>query len=214
LVGGDAAALFPAQAAAGFVSDPADLARVAAAVFALPGRFRQARRAIDSGTRVFHTTSAGRLFDAVAALCGFVTPVDYEGHAAIWLEQLANGSRLTDGYEMPVAHGVIDYRPMIGAVIGDRLAGRSSADIARAFHLGLAHALATAALQAARRSSTDSIVASGGVFQNALLVDSLEAELSGTGCVLWTNETVPANDGGLSLGQAALGVAEMRRRDA
>jgi hydrogenase maturation protein HypF len=160
---------------------------------------------LESGTRVFTTTSAGRLFDAVAALLGFIRPVTFEGQAAIWLEQLARGSPAAGPYPLPCESGVLDWRPLLRAVMTDRRKGRDTREIARAFHAAIAHGLRDAAMSLGRRYGLDVVVASGGVFQNALLLDELSGYLEEAALSLWINHTVPPNDGGISLGQAALG---------
>jgi hydrogenase maturation protein HypF len=122
----------------------------------------------------------------------------------MWLEHLARASGDVDGYPFPLEHGELDYRPLLRAVIADRVSGRDGAEIARAFH----RAVATAVIAIAGCFSNERLVASGGVFQNALLVDLLAAEF---GERMWFNAKVPANDGGLSLGQAAIAACQQGR---
>src|SRR5690606_20976333 len=94
------------------------------------------------------------------------------------------------------------------AVIADRLGGRPAAEIARAVHAGVARSVAELGSRLARAHGTDTLVVSGGVFQNVLLLQELHAALrrAPTALRLWTNRRVPPNDGGISLGQAALAV--------
>ncbi|HEY4320978.1 MAG TPA: carbamoyltransferase HypF [Gemmatimonadales bacterium] len=208
LVGGDAAAQLPVQCAAGFLAGMDDLPDFEAAPFWFPPRFRQAVTLSRQPTRVFRTTSVGRLFDAAAALLGYVTPITFEGEAAIWLEQLATLGVSGVAYPLPYTDGELDYRPLLAAVMRDRVAGVPSADIARAFHAGLARGLADAATMLARRRGVGVVVVSGGVFQNALLLGAMEQRLATAGLECWNNRVVPANDGGLSLGQAALAACQ------
>jgi hydrogenase maturation protein HypF len=204
LAGGDAAARHPVQAAAGFVNAVEDMPALEAPPFDFPARYADALRVLRSGTRVFPTTSMGRLFDAAAALLGFTRPVTYEGQAAIWLESLARNSRCRDTYAFPYAGGELDFRPLLHAVAADRAAGRDRADIARAFHAGVARGLHDAALALCDAHDLDTVVVSGGVFQNDLLLGELAQLLRNAKLTLWTNHAVPPNDGGISLGQAAL----------
>ena len=203
LPGGDAAARFPVQAAAGFLYELDSDGTLEHAPFAFPGRYAAARTLIARGVRVFETTSMGRLFDAVAALLGFTREQTFEGQAAMWLEHLARSSREAEAYPFPFVHGELDYRPLLRAVVADRSAGREAGEIARAFHRSVGAAVAAVA----REIGTHRLVASGGVFQNGLLTDFLMAEF---GERLWLNTKVPSNDGGLSLGQAALAAATAR----
>jgi hydrogenase maturation protein HypF len=208
LVGGDAAALHPVQAAAGFLAQVDGLPPMDAGPFAFPGRYRDTLRLLESGTRVFSTTSAGRLFDTAAALVGFTRPVTFEGQAAIWLEQLARRASSVAPYAFPFRGQELDFRPLLRAVVDDRIAGRDVGEIARAFHAGVAHGLRDASVSICHAYGLDTVVASGGVFQNMVLVEELKRLLDTEGLELWTNCAVPPNDGGISLGQAALAALE------
>lgn len=202
LPGGDAAARFPVQAAAGFLHeiDDVDLRRPP---FSFPDRYAQARELVAHRVRAFETTSVGRLFDAVAALVGFTREQSFEGQAAMWLEHLARTSENVDPYSFHIENGQLDYRPVLRKVIHDRITGRSSAEIARAFH----GALSLAIVAIANASDAEQVVVSGGVFQNALLMEMVAEQLRER---LWFNTNVPPNDGGLSLGQAAyVAIGEM-----
>jgi len=198
LPGGDAAARFPVQAAAGFLSELSGLPDLGAAPFHFPARYEHARAMIAKNVRVFRTTSMGRLFDTAAALLGFTREITFEGQAAMWLEHLATTAADTAPYEFPLRDGELDHRPALSAIVADRARGRDLGEIARAFHASVVDAVVRvhAELGAGRP-----LAASGGVFQNRLLVELLRARL---GPLLWVNRVVPANDGGLCLGQAAL----------
>jgi hydrogenase maturation protein HypF len=202
LPGGDAAARFPPAAAAGFLHEMDLAVAFERPPFDFPPRYLMARRLIESRLRTFQTTSMGRLFDTVAALLGFVREQSFEGQAAMWLEHLARRSRDVEAYRFPLEGGQLDFAPALAGVVEDRLAGRDAGEIARAFHAAVAAAIVTV-VQALREPH---VVVSGGVFQNALLLEMLMARL---GSELWYNQLVPPNDGGLSLGQAALAVYAM-----
>ncbi|MDQ6887833.1 MAG: carbamoyltransferase HypF [Gemmatimonadota bacterium] len=204
LPGGDAAARWPVQAAAGFLSGVDGLPDLTAPPFRFPPRYLAARRLAGSGPRTFPTTSAGRLFDTVAALVGFTREVTFEGQAAIWLEQLARRDGSARSYPVPFAGGELDFRLALLAVVDDRARGRAVEEIARAFHRGLARGIADAIIALCDGEATDTAVLSGGVFQNDLLLADVVASLGTTRIQLWTNREVPPNDGGISLGQAAL----------
>lgn len=196
LPGGDAAARFPVQAAAGFLYDldvGTDLGR---APFCFPERYGLARGLIGRTVRTFKTTSMGRLFDTVAALLGFIREQSFEGQAAMWLEHLARSSAGAEAYPFPLENEEINFGPLLRRVIADRAAARPVPEIARAFHTAVANAV----VAVGQRAHDRPIVVSGGVFQNALLMEMLHARL---GERLWFNTAVPPNDGGLSLGQAA-----------
>ena len=204
LPGGDAAARFPVQAAAGFLHALVDDGVLARAPFAFPERYARATQLVRTGIRTFETTSIGRLFDAVAALLGFTREQTFEGQAAMWLEHLARRAPGEPPYPFPFRGGELDYAPLLEAVLDDRLAGRPIDQIAFAFHAGLAAAL----VAVSEFFMAESVVVSGGVFQNALLVGLLQAA---RGERLRLNLRVPPNAGGIALGQAALAAAELAR---
>lgn len=196
LAGGDAAARYPVQAAAGFVAD-LDVPDLHEPPFGFSQRYDAARELLRSNLRTFQTTSMGRLFDAAAALLGYVRPVTFEAQAAMWFEHLARAGSPVAAYPFPFSNGELDYRPALLALLADRRAGRDVRDIARAFHAGVVQGV----LAVANAFDSERIVVSGGVFQNAVLLNGLHHAL---GNRLWANRAVPPNDGGIPLGQAAL----------
>jgi hydrogenase maturation protein HypF len=204
LPGGDAAAQFPVQAAAGFLSQLDGVPDFAAPPFGFPQRYQNALELVHKAVRTFDTTSVGRLFDAAAALLGFTREITFEGQAAIWLEQLAHSGSLTEPYLFPYAGGELDFRPLLQSVVRDRVRGRDRGEIARAFQRGLAQGLRDALVKICKAQSLNIVVLSGGVFQNELLLEDLKALLGSESLEIWTNHAVPPNDGGISLGQAAL----------
>ncbi len=210
LAGGDAAAHFPVQAAAGFLAQVDHLPDVQASPFDFPQRYRNAMELVRKDVRTFPTTSMGRLFDTAAALLGFTRDVTFEGQAAMWLEQLARPAPEAEPYPFPFIGEELDFRPLLLSVAQDRLRGRSLNEIARAFQRGIAQGLHHALKVVCQIHELDTVVLSGGVFQNELLLEDFKSLLSATAATggpqqVWTNHAVPPNDGGISLGQAALG---------
>lgn len=205
LAGGDAAARWPVQAAAGFLAQLDSLPDLAGAPFHFPARYSRAAQLLAKGVRTFPTTSMGRLFDTAAALLGFTREITFEGQAAMWLEHLARRGQDQTAYPFPVMGEELDFRPLLAAVIRDCRRGRGPADIARAFHRGIANGVVTAAAMLCDAHGLDTVVLSGGVFQNQLLLEEIAAA---TTLRIWTNAAVPPNDGGISLGQAALAAFE------
>lgn len=196
LPGGDAAARFPAQAAAGYLWE-IETPDLRSAPFFFPERYEAARELLRANVRVFPTTSMGRLFDTVAALLGFTRQITFEAQAAMWVEHLARGAAEVTPYPFPFESGTFDFRPLLSAIIRDRVAGRDIREIARAFH----GAVAKAVLTACEAFALKRVVVSGGVFQNRILLNELSEAL---GERLWCNHAVPSNDGGICLGQAAI----------
>jgi hydrogenase maturation protein HypF len=204
LPGGDAAAEHPVQAAAGFLAQLDGLPDLTGAPFGFPKRYENAQELIQKNVRTFATTSVGRLFDTVAALLGFTREITFEGQAAMWVEQLARGAQLTEPYPFPLIGEELDFRPLLQSVIRDRLRGQELAEIARAFQRGLAQGLRDALVDTCRTQNLSILVLSGGVFQNELLLEDLRSLLEKEALQIWTNYAVPPNDGGISLGQAAV----------
>lgn len=159
------------------------------------------------------TSSAGRLFDAVAALLGLRPRVTYEAQAAIELEACAARVGLHDvaGYPVDLVHEeglvVLDPSPLIGRVVAERDAGTAIPLIAAGFHAGLGQATARAAGDLAAREGLRVVALSGGVFQNARLTEIVVGHLEGEGLEVLVHHRVPPNDGGISVGQAAIAAA-------
>jgi hydrogenase maturation protein HypF len=204
LAGGDAAAHYPVQAAAGFLAQLDSLPDVLAGPFAFPKRYQNAMELVRKEVRTFATSSVGRLFDTAAALLGFTREVTFEGQAAMWLEQLARSASLTEAYPFPFIGRELDFRPLLQAVAEDRVRGRDLREIARSFQRGIAQGLCNALIVISRGHGLDTVVLSGGVFQNELVMEDLKSLLANGPLQVWTNHAVPPNDGGISLGQAAL----------
>ena len=149
------------------------------------------------------TSSCGRLFDAVSVISGGRTEIRYEAQAAIEFTQAAKAP-CTEPFEFEIAIPQIPVKPIIRSLTRAVLAGASFAQAATRFHCMLSRLLAELAHRARRQSGLQTVVLSGGVFQNEVLFSSLVKELKERGFRVLTHRQVPPNDGGLSLGQAAV----------
>jgi hydrogenase maturation protein HypF len=160
------------------------------------------------------TSSCGRLFDAVAAVAGIRSQVNYEAQAAIELEMAALESDDATGYSMGLvtegAGWVIDTRPLFEALLADRERKLPVSDISRRFHNGLVETFSRLARLISDRSGLRQVCLSGGTFQNALLLKGLRETLRAEGFEVFTHAEVPAGDGGLSLGQAMVAAHRFR----
>ncbi|MCP1260074.1 Kae1-like domain-containing protein, partial [Acetobacter lambici] len=174
------------------------------------------RAMVRKGLNAPLTSSAGRLFDAMAALTGCAPArLSYEGEAAMRLEALAEQA---EGISAPLVFDLrmtgdlleMDPAPMWRAALQRLEGGCTGAELAHAFHAGLAHALATAMRKLAVRTGLGTVALSGGVMHNGVLVSMLIPLLQGAGLKVLMPAQVPAGDGGLALGQAA--VAAYRHR--
>lgn len=161
-------------------------------------RFGLVRRLATSGQAPL-TTSAGRLFDAVASLLGVCHHSSYEGEAAVRLEAVAD----------PEERGLIECelsqnRELFSQLRVQRDSGEPVAALAAVFHNSLAGAVVRACSAACAEAGTTVVALSGGCFQNRRLLETCLAGLSAADLDAYANERVPANDGGISLGQAWL----------
>lgn len=156
------------------------------------------------------TTAVGRLFDAVAAMCGIRPRVTYEAQAAIELEAAARG--VPAGAVPPLSVEVheergmlvLDPAPALAGVLAALRRGEPVAAVAAAFHDGFGAATAAAAARACAAAGLDTVVLTGGVFQNVRLTDVVAASLKAAGLRVLRHGLVPPNDGGISVGQAAV----------
>ncbi len=157
------------------------------------------------------TTSAGRLCDAVAALCGVRTEVTYEGQAAIELEALATAAVLDSADTVGTGQDAasLDGRELVAAVVADLAAGTDRATVAARFHASFAATAAAAAARAAGDRGIETVVLSGGVFQNRLLLERTAAGIRDHGLELLRPERLPPNDGGIAYGQVAVTAANI-----
>ncbi|MDX6555572.1 MAG: hydrogenase maturation protein HypF [Miltoncostaeaceae bacterium] len=195
LPGGDAAAREGWRMACAWL-----LAAGEAAPFSLYNeRWDAVERLATTGFASPETSSMGRLFDAVSALCGIRTESVYEGQAAIELEAAADlGDRRAYAFGPD-----LDARPVIGQIVADLRAGLAPGRVSARFHRAVANATA----EACAATGLGLAVLSGGVFQNRLLLELTVDALTELGLRVLTPERLPANDGGISFGQAAIAAA-------
>jgi hydrogenase maturation protein HypF len=180
-----------------------------------PDRWRQVSELVRTGAASPLTTSAGRLFDAVAALAGVRSEINYEGQAALELEAVADAGETAayplqvGGAEAPGGPLVIDARPTVREIVRDVERGVPPPRVSARFHNALAVATATGCEIAAGRAGIDTVVLSGGVFQNRLLLGRTAGLLRDAGLRVLIPELLPANDGGIAYGQLAVASARL-----
>jgi hydrogenase maturation protein HypF len=211
LPGGDAAAREPRRAALGLLYEAfgeeafamTDLAPVAA--FSSPSARVVLRDVLARGINAPLVSSAGRLFDAFAALCGLRQRANYEGQAAAELEWAAESGATGRRYEFSIreprrrdAPLIVDWEPTLQAALADLRAGLKPGEISEALHNGAGAVIAKVAVQIEERR----VILTGGCFQNARLTESAVAALRDAGCEPGWHHRVPPNDGGIALGQA------------
>ncbi|CAA9509004.1 MAG: [NiFe] hydrogenase metallocenter assembly protein HypF [uncultured Solirubrobacteraceae bacterium] len=192
-----------------------------------PATWHAVRRLCVSGFRAPPTTSMGRLFDAVAAVCGLHPVSTHEGQAAIALEAAADPAErgsyelpLTDAMEAGAPGGAgtprwtLDARPTVLAAAADIAAGVAVGVVAARFHAAVAATTAAACERAAGEAGLGAVVLSGGVFQNRRLLEATAADLERRGLEVLRPHRIPPNDGGISFGQAAIAAATTLKQKA
>ncbi|MDQ2811457.1 MAG: carbamoyltransferase HypF [Actinomycetota bacterium] len=159
------------------------------------------------------TSSAGRLFDAAAAILGVRDAINYEGQAAVELEQLADPGE-TGAYPAGIEAGSpfrVRGGDLILGVVDDLAAGTAPEIVAARFHHGVAALVEAGCLLTRERHGLDTVALSGGVFQNLLLLRVVVSRLRARGFRVLVHSRIPCNDGGISLGQAVVAGARDRR---
>jgi hydrogenase maturation protein HypF len=164
---------------------------------------------VDRGLNSPLTSSMGRLFDAVASLSGVRDDALYEGQAAIELEALADPAE-TGAYRFGLIDGsplVIDPLPVIEAVLEDVASGESPCTVSARFHRAVVDVTVEVARRAADAAGTRTVAVAGGVFMNRLVLAGVVRGVEDAGLVALTHRDLPANDGGVSFGQAVVALA-------
>jgi len=207
--GGAAAIRQPWRMAAAYLgadSDGLDVVRRNQAHW--PAIRSMARRGVNSPL----TSSAGRLFDAAAAILGVRDAINYEGQAAVELEQLADPAE-AGAYPAALEAGQpfqIRGADLLHGVIDDLTSGVPAPVIAARFHHGVAALIEAGCVAMRDRYGLRTVALSGGVFQNSLLLHATVARLEARGFRVLLHSRVPCNDGGISLGQAVVAAARDR----
>ena len=218
LPGGDQAIREPWRMAAAHLldagEDPSLLAdRVTGRSLAL------VKRMIERKINAPPTSSVGRLFDAVSVIASGAVRVSHEAQAAMELEAAADRIETDEVYPfdviggspdcgVPLTPAIIDTRPLIAAIAGDLRNGYTRGRIARKFHATVAEIISAVCRRLRESTGINTIVLSGGVFANALLLDAAIRRLTGGSFDVHWHRLLPSNDGGLSFGQLAVAAAQ------
>jgi hydrogenase maturation protein HypF len=220
--GGAAAVRQPWRMAASWLAEafgaPQRLPRRLAAM--VPGHRWEAINGIAASSAVSPvTTSMGRLFDAVGALCGLRAEVSYEGQAAVELEAAAARAPGQGAYPLTVMAGagptagrlLLDPRETIRTLSVELEAGAAVSVVASRFHAAVTDATVAAVVRIAAEHRLETVVLSGGVFQNRLVLETVAHGLERQSLRVLVPERLPPNDGGISFGQAAVAAVTLGR---
>ena len=207
LPGGDAAVVQPWRAALGYLyRSCADLPELP---FMKERRIEPVLELLQKRVNIAETSSCGRLFDAVAAICGLRGEITYEGEAAIALMQAAGGRVGSQAFRSALhrenGRWTILVSPIVQDVVAALQQGMAISDISQRFHRTLVNCFRQIIDKASSATGLKTVALSGGVFQNTLLFETLVLELQNAGYRVVTHALVPSNDGGISLGQAVIG---------
>jgi len=217
LPGGDAAVREPWRTALSLLRETLGAAEADVAARELfpgvpPDSIRRVLEALEKKINVAPTSSAGRLFDAVAAICGLCARSSYEGQAPMRLEgAAARAAAGTYPFTLAEEDGqlTIDWSELVRGTIADVRGGLPAGTISRRFHDTLAAAIVAAASRLAEGAGARHVVLSGGVFQNVTLLSRVLSGLRKRKLAPLIHRQVPANDGGISLGQAYYAAAQV-----
>lgn len=163
---------------------------------------------LERGLNSPQTSSLGRLFDAAAALAGVRQMVNYEAQAAVEFEAALDPQE-TGAYHFDIRGKVIDTREAIQNLLADVTSGVSIPRISARFHNGLAEMAQLVCTEIRNQTGIREVALSGGVWQNMALLEKTTENLRREGFMVYIHHQVPANDGGLSLGQAMVGATKI-----
>ncbi len=174
---------------------------------------------LENGVNVIPSTSAGRLFDAVSSILRLKQVNSFEGEMSMRLQFEAEACKLSlpdnmyDGPLTTMEDGFcyLETTELIRDIATKALARESSNVLAQMFHQVLADMIAEACVRVRDKSGIETVALSGGVFQNVLLLDLTEQRLQRNGFRVLTHSLVPANDGGIALGQAVIAARRLQQ---
>jgi len=210
LAGGDSAVRQPWRSALSHLRDTfgSAAASLELPLFAAvpPASISVVARMLSQNVNTVQTSSCGRLFDAVASILGLRQETNYEGQAAIELEAIAIEG-IDDAYPFEISNGAswtIDVRPAVAAIVRDLSAKTAAGIVSARFHNMITETLVCVCKRIRRQDGLNSVCLSGGTFQNMYLLKRATENLRQAGFEVFWHSQVPANDGGLALGQAVI----------
>lgn len=164
---------------------------------------------MEKGVNTAYTSSAGRLFDAVASLLGVCDISTHQAEAPVRLEQLASAEQKAH-YPVLVEGDVISFRPAFEGLLRDQAAGMESGDLSARFHNTVACMLLERAEAYRKQTGATEVVLSGGCFQNKRLTEQLQQLFAAAHIPLYIPGQIPCNDGGISVGQLTIAAAQSK----
>lgn len=219
LPGGDSVIKEPAKAALAWLhASGLPWSDMLPCVNAYPVQRRELlKKQLESGLNCVNTSSMGRLFDVVSSIIGICHSTTYEAQAAIEMEAVCTEIKLQDGYEFNLTgNDILQVNPqnVLAAVCKDVLNGTDEGLVVSRFYAAVVNVTVQTCERIRCSENINTVGLTGGVFQNAMLLDAMIEGLSASGFEVLTHRCVPPNDGGLALGQAALAGLEYDLRQA
>ncbi|MCF8217663.1 MAG: carbamoyltransferase HypF [Bacteroidales bacterium] len=159
-------------------------------------------KALNQRLNIHESCGMGRLFDVVAALVNLVHIADFDGEGPVKLENIHTHD--TEAYHLPFYNGEYRYEPLIRSVVKDLLDHFAPEIISGRFHNAVVEMICDGAERTAAKSGLKKVALSGGIFQNRIITEKVQARLSRKGFSVYMNHKVPCNDGGIALGQLAI----------
>jgi hydrogenase maturation protein HypF len=171
-----------------------------------PASWQVLERMLAAGVNAPLGSSAGRLFDAVAAILGIREQAQFEGQAAMELEAIASAGP-AEAFPVEIGEGAggafaVKFGAAVRQIAEARSRGEDASHLSARFHRTVIAAIVAGAVRTREQRGLETALLSGGSFQNAILLDGAHEALEAAGFAVYTNERVPPNDGGLALGQA------------
>ncbi len=214
LPGGEAAIKQPWRMALSYIAAACGESKMDRYAHLFGDGYRLLWHSVGQGINAPLSSGMGRLFDGVAALCADKLTVNYEGQAAVELE-LAINNNIEGAYGFTIEKSgekyLIGWHQLIrDALIDVRTAGRAA--VATRFHRAIVNLCREICRLARQQSGLDQVVLSGGVWQNIYLLEQVTSTLEEDGFSVYAGEQLPANDGCICYGQAAVAIAKMKEK--
>ncbi|MCF6365517.1 MAG: carbamoyltransferase HypF [Bacteroidales bacterium] len=166
-------------------------------------KIKMYKQVLENNFNTYKTSSAGRLFDAVASLTGLVNIAGYHAEAPMCLESIINES-VIDCYSFEVTD-VVSFKKMFEGIINDIKSGVDKSDISAKFHNTIIEVVMKMSAVMKQKIGINKVVLSGGTFQNKYLLANIETRLTANEFEVFSSEKIPTNDGGIALGQLIIG---------
>ncbi|MPM05909.1 Carbamoyltransferase HypF [bioreactor metagenome] len=181
-----------------------------------PAYLAAVRRALQCAIRCFETSSMGRLFDCVAALCGFQAKITYDAQAAVEFENLSE-ENVPGYYPYRIDDSenglILGYEDILKDILRDLQNQVTKSIISSKFHNTMVEATADCVCRIREKTGLENVVLSGGVFENTYLLERLISRLRDLNFKVYYNQLTPTNDGGISFGQAAVASAILKENN-